>query len=529
MSDFSIRDILNKVTSGNIRIPAFQRGFVWDSDSVAFLMDSIYKGYPFGTIQLWRTKEQLTSERKLGPFELFDKDPDYPIDYVLDGQQRLTSIFGVFQTELEVVDHTENPFRIYFDFQAQPDIQESQFYALADEEVDCNRHFSLNCLFDTVKYRVATEGLSAEALKKIDSLQSIFKEAKIPYQTLETNDRTKVAIVFERINRKGVPLDTFQLLSAWTWSDDFALQDRFEDLADELKPYGFEEVGANINLLLRISSAILGDNASASALIGLNGVMIRSRFDEIINGVRGCIDFLKRNLRIEKIENLPYENILVPLSVFFSNPGNQHFVYTDHQREVIEKWFWRVCFSKRYSAGTLRALNRDIEEIKKLKANYPNNLTSIPTYIGGEFFSENQFLMGTVNTKTFILLLANNSPRSFITGSPITLANVLKEYNRNEFHHIFPKSFLRIEYQDEDNPLPYKENCLANFCFLSRADNKTLGGDAPSIYRKHLGNNLGQILDSAFLDERYLFRDNYSEFIEDRIKKLLARADQLIS
>src|SRR5258706_11611206 len=261
MSDFSIRDILNKVATGNIRIPAFQRGFVWDSDSVAFLMDSIYKGYPFGTIQLWRTKEQLTSERKLGPFDLFEKDPDYPIDYVLDGQQRLTSIFGVFQTEIEIDRHVDNPFNIYFDFQAQPDIQESQFYALADEEVDGNRHFPLNCLFDTVKYRLATEKLSEEDVRKIDSLQSLFKESKIPYQTLETNDRTKVAIVFERINRKGVPLDTFQLLSAWTWSDDFALQDKFEDLADELKPYGFEEVGANINLLLRICSAVLGDSA----------------------------------------------------------------------------------------------------------------------------------------------------------------------------------------------------------------------------------------------------------------------------
>ena len=52
MSDISISDILNKGQEGVIRIPAFQRGFVWDTDSVAFLMDSIYKGYPFGTIQL---------------------------------------------------------------------------------------------------------------------------------------------------------------------------------------------------------------------------------------------------------------------------------------------------------------------------------------------------------------------------------------------------------------------------------------------------------------------------------------------
>jgi uncharacterized protein with ParB-like and HNH nuclease domain len=100
MAELTIRQILEKLTNGQIRVPAFQRGFVWDADTVAYFMDSLYKGYPFGQLLLWKTKSQLKSERKLGPFVLPDRDPDYPIDYVLDGQQRITSIFGVFQTEL---------------------------------------------------------------------------------------------------------------------------------------------------------------------------------------------------------------------------------------------------------------------------------------------------------------------------------------------------------------------------------------------------------------------------------------------
>src|ERR1022692_1613202 len=96
-----IRKVIEYVSSGAIRIPAFQRGFVWDAEHVAYLMDSIYKGYPFGAVILWRTKEKLNSERNLGPFGLPDRQPDYPVDYVLDGQQRITSIFGVFQSELQ--------------------------------------------------------------------------------------------------------------------------------------------------------------------------------------------------------------------------------------------------------------------------------------------------------------------------------------------------------------------------------------------------------------------------------------------
>src|SRR5215207_8204482 len=107
MEDLSIRNIVEAVSSGQIRIPAFQRGFVWEPDRVAYLMDSIYKAYPFGSVLFWRTKEQLRVERDLGPFKLPAPKEDYPVHYVLDGQQRITSIFGVFQTDLPFVNQVE--------------------------------------------------------------------------------------------------------------------------------------------------------------------------------------------------------------------------------------------------------------------------------------------------------------------------------------------------------------------------------------------------------------------------------------
>ena len=104
VNTITIRQLLQRITDGEVRVPAFQRDFVWEPDRVQFLMDSIYKGYPIGTVLFWRTKEQLLHDRDLGPFTLPDPKAQYPIDYVLDGQQRLTSIFAPFQTELK-----ENP------------------------------------------------------------------------------------------------------------------------------------------------------------------------------------------------------------------------------------------------------------------------------------------------------------------------------------------------------------------------------------------------------------------------------------
>ncbi|MBV8254307.1 MAG: DUF262 domain-containing protein [Chitinophaga sp.] len=525
MSHFSIRDLIHKISKGLIRIPSFQRGFVWDADSVAFLFDTIYKGLPFGTVWLWRTREQLITERELGPFKLLDRDPDYPIDYVLDGQQRLTSLFCVFQNELITYKSTGNTFNIYFDITANAVPQESQFYALNQDDVDENRHFPLNCLFDTIKYRTATERLPIEIRLKIDELQAIFKEVQIPYQSLETDDRTKVALAFERMNRIGVPLDIFQLLSAWTWSDDFALQSIFNDLATELEPFGFEEVGVNINLLLRITAAVLVKDATPSRLMSIRGEMIKERFPEVVNGIRGAIDFLQMNLNVACLKNLPYENLLVPLSVFFSSQGSKSFQSTDSQRITIEKWFWRTCFSRRYSAGGLKPLNRDIIEIIKLKNQEISNLAAISCNIGIEYFQDTLFQMGNINTSTFILLLVQQAPRSLISGNMISLREVLKEYNRNEFHHIYPRAYLKA-YPDD---IPFHENCLANFCILSQSDNKQIGGNKPSIYRRKLGENIEERCQSALIDEQLLVSDDYKKFIEDRSRKLLNATDSLIN
>ncbi len=344
---FSIRQAIERVTAGQLRVPAFQRGFVWDIERVAYLMDSIYKDYPFGSLILWRTKTQLRSERALGPFELPERDPDYPIDYVLDGQQRLTSIFGVFQTDIEPIPGSDVGWtEIYYDFEAQRDLQESQFEALKPEEADPARYFPITTFFDPVAYRAATQHLNEARIREIDAVQATFKEATIPTQLIETDDRGKVAIVFERVNRLGVELDTFQLLSAWTWSEEFDLQEQIASLSDELAPFGFGEIGEQTNLLLRCCSAVVAEDVTAPGLLSLNGAEVRERFDEIANGLRGAIDFLRTNLHVEKLANLPYAAMLVPLTVFFAVRDGQEVRLTEVTRSELVKWFWRSCISR---------------------------------------------------------------------------------------------------------------------------------------------------------------------------------------
>ncbi len=521
--DLSIRRVIEKVTSGQMRIPAFQRGFVWDADNVAYLMDSIYKGYPFGAVILWRTREQLKSDKKLGPFVLPDRDPDFPLDYVLDGQQRLTSVFGVFQTEIVPTGDAAWT-NIYYDIAAAPDLQDTQFRALSEDEVDLDRHFPIGTFFDVPAYRKATRRFSDEIADRIGAVQAVFQQAIIPVQLVETDDRSKVAIVFERVNKRGMELDILQLLSAWTWSEDFDLQNRFNELPEDLRPFGFHGVGEDSNLLLRCCSAVVAEDVSSGTLIGLKGAAVRDRFPEMVNGIKGAIDFLRNTLKVETLDNLPYPALLVPLTVFFAARNGQTVKVTGSQRKSLISWFWRSCFGRRFSAGVIRNLNRDIEEMVKLRKGEPSSIENILAVVDPGFFSLQAFSIRAVHTKTFILLLAQQNPLSFVSGAPITLGAALQAYNRNEFHHLYPRAFLRVRNYDTETI-----NALANFAFMSSADNKVLGGVAPSVYRARMDTDaLPKILEQSVCPPS-LFDDDYGAFIQDRSMRLASIAKSLMN
>lgn len=520
----TIRKLMEELTSGRMRVPNFQRGFVWDPERVSYLMDSVYKGYPFGSILLWRTKQALSFERDLGPFSLPKNDPSYPTDYILDGQQRVTSLFGVFQTDATL---SNAPLwtRVFFDLASTENAQDSSFVALEDDQIDPQRHFPIACFFDPKKYRDETSKYTSNAvlLEKIDSIQTRFKEAQIPVQTITTEDKTAVAIVFERVNQRGVELDTVQLLSAWTWSGDFDLNQKFEELAADLAPFGFRDVGADKDLLLRCCSAVLMGDPSADTLVNLNGAIVRTRFEEVVTGIKGAIDFLQKNLHVERLSNLPYDNLLVPLSAYFAGPPSAQHKMTDAHRQELIKWFWRTCFSRRYNSQPIKSMREDVQEIAKLKESTPGNLSKVPYHVDPKFFADNVFRINSVLSKTFVLMLAQMGPRSFVSGAKLDLRSALKEYNRNEFHHVYPRAFLRTSGQTKID-----EGCFANICFLSKTDNNSLSGAAPSAYRAKMPADISNIQLSHALPGN-TFNDNYEGFVQERSVLLNAEAAKLLA
>ena len=121
--DKNFAQIVNEIKTGQVKIPQFQRKFVWDVKASAKLLDSIIKGYPIGNFIYWRTDEELRAIRNLGNLNLPQQTKGEFVNYVLDGQQRLTSFFAAvegLQIEREV-GKVENYADIFLNLEAKND------------------------------------------------------------------------------------------------------------------------------------------------------------------------------------------------------------------------------------------------------------------------------------------------------------------------------------------------------------------------------------------------------------------------
>jgi hypothetical protein len=99
-----IDELARRILVGDILLPKFQRAFVWEKKQILRLLDSVNRGYPIGSVLLWQSRQELRSENSLADLPIKLPKPDYPVNYLLDGQQRLSTICGAMYW------HRKDPF-----------------------------------------------------------------------------------------------------------------------------------------------------------------------------------------------------------------------------------------------------------------------------------------------------------------------------------------------------------------------------------------------------------------------------------
>ena len=234
-------NLLSEIETGQIKIPQFQREFVWTMQKSASLIDSIIKGYPIGTFIFWRTKERLRSVKDIGKLKLPEpKDGEF-VDYILDGQQRLTSLFASLKgiTLTRENGREDNFSQIFIDLEAE----ESEQIVITDIDGKYkNRLISILDLLDGSFAFLAS--YPQQYHEKIEIYKSRIKGYQ--YSIIQVKDAPiEIATeIFTRINVSGQVLSLFEIMTAKTFDHErnFDLSEKFQKLIVKLEPLGYETI-----------------------------------------------------------------------------------------------------------------------------------------------------------------------------------------------------------------------------------------------------------------------------------------------
>ena len=313
------------IDSGIIKIPNFQRKFVWGRQQTAKLIDSIIKGFPIGTFIFWKTKEELRHYRNIGNVELPKTPKGDSVLYVLDGQQRITSLYAVrkgliYTREGEngdkrKIDYTD----ISINLEPDPDADEE---VVLIEPPDNALYISLHELLKG-DFTDWMEKFGKDELRKIE----IYKKRLTGYDfsTIVMPDYPLdiACEVFTRINTGGTELTLFEIMVAKTYDQKkkFDLAERYEWLIDnkgvakDLEDVGYDTIPPIP--IIQCVSAHLCKQVRRKDILKLDKKKFISSWDTVKDGIFSSVDFLRKYLHVSVSRLLPYNAILVPFTYFF--------------------------------------------------------------------------------------------------------------------------------------------------------------------------------------------------------------------
>ncbi|MFQ4138422.1 DUF262 domain-containing protein [Nodosilinea sp. PGN35] len=511
--------LIKRVEDGDIKIPAFQRGYVWKQEQIIDLLDSIRLDYPIGSILLWNSNERLQSTRNIAGFPLPDRTESYPVNYVIDGQQRLSSIYAVFSFHSSQDSSTQeyNPdtkiFDIYYDFEQDSLLTLSDYENLIDKSAAvCLRNF-----LDTSAFLDQLQNLNKRYHQQAKDLYSKFSNYEVPVVTIR-RDKEEVGIIFERINNTGTKMNMVDIMVAWTWSDNFQLKEAISELLDKLDEKGFGTLPTKV--ILQSISGIIQDTTKSKEILNLDPAIIRANFNLLSRSLLKVVDFLYSEFNCLSSDFLPHVQQIVGLSKFFSLQS----LPSSEQVDKIRLWFWLTSFSRRYAGQTDDKMNSDLDCMIAFSKGSYDLLEGYSLSIDQKTLISTKFSKGHPYVRAFLLLMAMDKPLDLVRGTRIDVGDSLSEFNRKQYHHVFPQAFLKQRNFQSD-----KISSMVNYCFLPSDSNKRISSKAPSDYFFNVipQSKYQDILQSNLLPiNKDIYRHNdYERFLEERAALLKQKID----
>jgi len=529
--------LVNEIESGQVKIPQFQRQFVWDMPTSAKLIDSILKGYPIGTFIYWRTNERLRSIRNIGHIHLPEPHDGEFINYVLDGQQRITSLFAALKGEKIIRESgkIEDFSHLYIDLEAGED-ESICINDISDYEED--KVITLQELMFG-RGRDIYNKYSEELHSKIDEYKETLQSYQFKGINLKNADIDVATEVFTRLNVGGKALTLFEIMVAKTYHvfqsgpsgtnpipRTFDLAEKFEELTVDLSASHYDTVSSAT--ILQVVAILLEKDCTRKSILRLDKMRFINIWDEAAECIKSSIDFF-RSYGIVVGRILPYNALIVPFSYFFFKHKQKP---TGEMKKRLEDFFWRSSLGFRYSSGVESKLSQDIAKIDLiLKDRLPKYEWAID--INKDFvLNRGFFSTGKSFIKAILCLYAKQKPKSFDNNLDVIIDNSwLKIASSKNYHHFFPKSWMAKNYKNIDN---FRVNHIANITIVDDFLNKnTIKAKGPASYMKDFSRKNNQLVRTMRthlidLENDGIWDNNYERFFNNRLKRITRALNNFI-
>lgn len=562
----SLFDLLRSIKEGKTQLPDFQRGWVWDDEHIKSLLASISLSYPIGAVMILQTGND---EVRFKPRPVDGVTLDHPIEperLILDGQQRLTSLFRSLFSGQPVVtkDLRGRPIKrwYYLDINKALDPtvdREEAILSLPEDKIIRNFRGEVEKDYSTIEKECEAELLPLNILNDVSALtnwqmhyfqaapnamgERVEKWTKLVQQVIQRfqqyqvpliilrkeNPKEAVCQVFEKVNTGGVSLTAFELLTATFAVDDFNLRQDWDERKKRIRKYNVLEAVENTDFLQTVTllatygrkkrNPDLAVSCKRKDVLRLSLDDYKTWADIATKGFVKVAKFLYSQ-KIFSSRDLPYHSQLIPLAAIFSELGDKADL--DGVRSKLEQWYWCGVLGELYGGAIETRFAKDLPEVLDWV-----NGGDEPTTIQDANFSPGRLLTlrsrNSAAYKGISVLLLREGAKDFRSGDTVELQTYFDE--KIDIHHIFPRAYCQQNGID-----PKQCDCIINKTSLSAKTNRIIGGNAPSAYLERLQKSAGissdrmeEILQSHFINHEALKTNNFARFFQLRQEALLER------
>ncbi len=556
-TDKGITTYLDELKNHDYQIPTFQRDVVWEKENVKKLWDSIYKFYPLGSILVWKTKIKLQNHREIGGHKIADANGKTEFLYLLDGQQRttslLTSLYGGriagrdnFDPSLYVditignTDDTDDEsYKKRFLYWDEIDDKDGTFRRNTGRKKKFDEGLILKLIdikesYNDVQRKVIQHpeinlNFDHAYIEELGRMKQVLDNYRLSFIELKGIQVSEVCQIFERINQAGKPLDIFDIVVAKTFRPEtendkgFYLRDLIEEFRSinnsrflQIDDFDYLQIVA---ILIRENIENSGvHNITPRYLNDIKTEQIENIWTDTKNAILKTFDFFENTLNLKGPQLIPYRYFYLTISNYFYKNDNPNY-------DFLKKYFWFHSFHNDDLLSNTGDINNHISLLNSEKFDneikFDRFLINKVTLRNASYSSKGRI------SRAILALYSSKQPKDWkFTDRNVIADNFFFSTDKPNLHHIFPTNY--ISNNRENNKLD--NNSLMNIAYITQITNLEISDKNPLDYIKDYDKNpdFKNVIETHLLPNQILEWSSMPEMPTDALDKFIEERIDLI-